>query len=142
MSPWPDIFMQMAHVIATRSKDTTQVGCVITDPSNRVVSCGFNGAPSCMDPFAESVAISDQTLKHSVVVHAEVNAILFARRDLTGCTLYCTHHPCEKCAPIIAQAGITAVVHGGGTLRSDHGIARAVALFDSCSIKVIQHGKH
>lgn len=140
MLPWPDVFMQMARIIATRSKDTTQVGCVIVDPSNRVVSCGFNGAPACMDPFAEAVAIADQSLKHTVVVHAEVNAILFARRDLTGCTLYCTHHPCVKCAPIIAQAGITTVVHGGGSLKSDHGIAQAVALFDSCSIKVLLHG--
>ena len=140
MSPWPDVFMQMARIIATRSKDTTQVGCVITDPSNRVVSCGFNGAPACMSPFEEAVVIREQSAKHAAIVHAEVNAILFARRDLTGCTLYCTHHPCVKCAPIIAQAGITTVVHGGGSLKSDHGIAQAVALFDSCSIKVLLHG--
>ena len=48
-TPWDDVFMEMAHVIAKRSKDpSTQVGAVIVDQSNRIVSLGFNGPPRCV----------------------------------------------------------------------------------------------
>lgn len=44
-------------------------------------------------------------------LHAEQNAILFAARDLTGCTLYVTHPPCARCTALLIQAGIREVVY-------------------------------
>lgn len=43
-------------------------------------------------------------------IHAEENAILFAGRQLDGCTIYVTHPPCARCAAKIIQVGIARVV--------------------------------
>lgn len=43
-------------------------------------------------------------------VHAEANALLFARASVKGATLYCTDAPCPGCSRLIAGAGIARVV--------------------------------
>lgn len=107
---WDRRFLALAAHVATWSKDpSTQCGAVIVDPRKRVVSIGYNG-------FAEGVRdtperLHDRETKYKLVVHAERNAILFAGRDLTGCTLYT--HPfgtCAVCAAMVIQAGIKRVV--------------------------------
>lgn len=107
MTTWPQRFLDMAHFVASWSKDpSTKVGAVIVDSRKRVVSIGFNGPPQGTD---DSVVKRDIRLLRTV--HAEANSILFAGRDLTDCTLYVTHHPCAHCAALIIQSGIKAVVH-------------------------------
>jgi len=47
------------------------------------------------------------------VLHAEENAITFAAKNgipTKGLTMYITHSPCERCARLIASAGIKRVV--------------------------------
>ena len=104
---WGEYFMGMAQYVATKSKDpSTKVGAVITTADNRVISVGFNGPPRC--------AFDNPNYSREVrlmrTLHAEENAALFARRDLTGCTIYCTHHPCAHCAAVLIQVGILRVV--------------------------------
>lgn len=42
---WDETFMDMARVIAKRSKDpSTQVGAVIVSKDRRILSVGYNGA--------------------------------------------------------------------------------------------------
>jgi dCMP deaminase len=43
-------------------------------------------------------------------VHAEANALLYARRDLRGCTAYVTCQPCPTCAKLLAGAGLSHAV--------------------------------
>lgn len=104
MNKWDNRFMQMAALIASFSKDpSTQVGAVITQ-GRKIISLGFNGAPSgVLEPTERDVKIL-RTL------HAEVNAVLFAARDLRDCTIYVTHPPCAQCAALIIQTGIRRVV--------------------------------
>ena len=48
------------------------------------------------------------------VIHAELNCILKAQREgisIEGATLYVTHSPCEHCASLIIETGITRVVY-------------------------------
>ena len=105
---WSSRFLELAGVVATWSKDpSTQVGCVIVDSSNRVVSLGFNGPPKGV---SDVITSRDQKLKRTI--HAEANALHFAHRDVTGCTLYVTHPPCAHCAAHIIQRGISTVVFG------------------------------
>lgn len=103
---WHHRFMDKARMVSSWSKDTTKVGAVIADGRSVSVSEGFNGPPRGVqdDPTI------DRETKLRRTLHAELNAVLFARRDLTGMTLYCTHHPCGPCAAVIAQVGITRVV--------------------------------
>lgn len=46
---WDQYFLDIAVEVATRSKDpNTQVGAVITDVNNGIISTGYNGfAPRC-----------------------------------------------------------------------------------------------
>ena len=42
--------------------------------------------------------------------HAEYKAII-GGPSVRGCTLYVTKYPCEMCAKVVVQAGITKVVY-------------------------------
>ena len=44
---WDTYFMLIAKISALRSKDpNTQVGACIVSPDKKIVSCGYNGAPT------------------------------------------------------------------------------------------------
>lgn len=108
MNHWDLRFMNMAREVATWSKDpSTQVGAYIAR-GNRPVMHGFNGFPKgCRD---DSTLYADRERKYRRTLHAEQNAILFAKQDLDGCTIYITHAPCARCVGEIIQAGITRIV--------------------------------
>lgn len=106
---WDTRFMALAALIGSWSKDpSTRVGAVIVD-GRRIVSVGFNGFAAGVVDSAERYGDRDTKLK--MILHAEDNAILFARRSVVGCTIY-THPfpPCAHCAARIIQAGIVRVV--------------------------------
>ena len=105
-SKWLQRFSQMAELVASWSKDpSTQVGAVIVQ-SNRVVSLGFNGYPT---GISDSAGADSRDIKLLKTLHAEENAILFAKRDLTDCEMVVTHFPCPNCAAKIIQTGIISV---------------------------------
>jgi len=102
-------FLDMAKLVSTWSKDpSTRVGAVIVDPSNRLVSVGYNGFPKGV---TDNERLLDRDKKYDIIVHAEVNAILFSNRTLKGCTMYTwPFQPCPRCAGLIIQSGIRRVV--------------------------------
>ncbi|GAM63531.1 dCMP deaminase [Vibrio ishigakensis] len=95
-----------AELVGSWSKDpSTQVGAVITK-KNRIVSVGFNGYPHGISDSADT---DERDMKYLKTLHAEENAILFAKRDLDECEIWVTHFPCPNCAAKIIQTGIKAV---------------------------------
>ena len=101
---WDNYFIKIAEDVSMKSKDkSTKVGCVIVDQDNRIVSTGYNGWVAGCN---ESMMTHERPLKYNLVVHAEANALLFARRDLRGCRMYCSHAPCDNCLKHILQSGI------------------------------------
>ncbi|MCC4854147.1 dCMP deaminase family protein, partial [Vibrio lentus] len=95
ISKWAKRFYQMAELVGSWSKDpSTQVGAVITK-HNRIVSVGFNGYPHGVSDSADT---DDREMKYLKTLHAEENAILFAKRDLDSCEIWVTHFPCPNCA--------------------------------------------
>lgn len=103
---WYRRFIEMSKQVATWSKDDTKVGAIIIDSDNRIVSSGFNGLPKGI-PDTDEVYVEGCR----IVLHAEVNAILFAKKDIAGCTMYVSMAPCAACAALIIQSGITTVVY-------------------------------
>lgn len=110
VTKWDRRFLRLAREVAGWSKDpSTKVGAVIVDPQRRVISMGFNGLPQGITDHAGLLENRDE--KYERIIHAEVNAILFARQPLNGATIYTyPFQPCSRCASIIVQAGIKEIV--------------------------------
>ena len=96
----------MAYLVASWSKDpSSQIGAVIVDAQNRVISTGFNGLPVGVKDTDER--LGDRATKYKMILHAEENAIMFAKQNLNGCSIYVTKMPpCAHCAALIIQSGI------------------------------------
>lgn len=107
---WDKRFLRLAREISSWSKDpSTKVGAVIVDDNNRIISVGYNGFPQGVEDSEERLL--DRQKKYDIIVHGEMNAILFANKSLVGCTLYTwPFEPCSKCAGVIIQSGIKRVV--------------------------------
>jgi dCMP deaminase len=105
---WDLRFLEMAKLVSTWSKDpSTGIGAVITNDKNRIISLGFNGYPRGI----KDEGMENREEKLAKVLHAEVNAILFANRILTDHTIYVYPLlPCSNCMSIIIQSGITRIV--------------------------------
>ena len=103
---WDHRYLSMAKHIAHWSKDpSTQCGAVIVNEDNEIVSVGFNGLPRGVEDTQNR--LHDRTLKYAMTIHAERNAILFARQSLKNCTMYTWPLPmCCECAVMAIQAGI------------------------------------
>lgn len=109
---WDTTFINLAAEWSRRSTcPRLKVGCVVVDSEHSVVAAGYNGAPRNL-PHCEDVGC-DLESNHCIrAVHSEMNAIAQAARtgvSLKNTTLYCTHLPCQRCALVIRQVGITKV---------------------------------
>jgi len=123
---WPIYLKEIANAIKNKSEDpSTQVGAVIIDKNRRIVSTGYNGwVAGCNEVL---MSWEDRDLKLEMVIHAEMNALIFAKQDLKGCEVYSTHSPCSNCLKHLLQAGIRAIyydspeiiVERGGDLQKD-----------------------
>ena len=107
---WDLRFIELAKHISTWSKDpSTQVGAIIVDRRNRIISTGYNGLPRGVKDTP--ARLNDRETKYSMVVHGEINALLFATQPLEGTTLYLWPFlSCSKCTAIIINTGIKRVV--------------------------------
>lgn len=109
-SEWDTYFMKIAEVVATKSKDpSSKMGCVIVDANKRVVSLGYNGMLQNADE--SKMTLTERPMKYYFSIHSEMNALIFAKRDLTGCTVYNRVATCENCLKYCLQAGITRFVY-------------------------------
>lgn len=110
ITDWDKRFLDMAKLISTWSKDpSTKVGAVIADWQSRIVSVGYNGFPQGVN---DDERLYDRNVKYDMIVHAEMNAILFSGdKNLYQCTLYTyPFEPCSRCASVIIQTGISRIV--------------------------------
>lgn len=107
---WDDYAVNLLRNISSRSQDPdTKVGCVILDTKKRIVGTGYNSPPSGVDLDMHE---KERPNKYNYMIHAEVNAILYAEKDkLEDSTLYVDFLPCVECAKIICQVGVRRVVY-------------------------------
>lgn len=104
-----DVFMSIAFTLSTRAAcRLRQVGCVIVDKHNFIVSTGYNGK-------ARGVANCDvQPCKDGCEgVHAEVNALLQAGNR--GYCMYVTCAPCWHCMKTIINSSVRHIVYCDGS---------------------------
>lgn len=112
MTNWDSYFMEMATLVASKSKDrSTKVGCVIVGPNNEVRSTGYNGF--CRGVDDDNDDRHERPEKYLWTEHAERNAIFNAARNgirMEDCTAYTTMFPCADCARSFIQSGIRRIV--------------------------------
>lgn len=111
LSNWDTRFMDLAHFIASWSKDpTTKVGAVIVGNNQHQISLGYNGFPAGIRDTPER--LNNRDVKHLLTQHAERNALDNATFDTRTATLYCTQIPCTKhgCSLSVISKGIHRVV--------------------------------
>jgi len=86
-------FLKVARTLADISQCKEQVGCVIVK-DNRIVSTGVNGS---FPGYPNNPVTDSGKSDHKRIIHAEMNAIMFALRhniDVVDAILYCTKLPC------------------------------------------------
>ena len=106
---WNIRFLKLAKEVSTWSKDnSSQVGAVIVDSNNRVVSLGYNGMPRGVNDDISSR--HERPEKYFWFEHAERNAIYQSRENIEGLTIYITHYPCPDCTRGIIQSGLKRVI--------------------------------
>ncbi len=115
---WNEYFMTIAELVSKRSTCLRrQVGCILVK-DKRILSTGYNGAPSGI-PHCEEVGCLREDIppgeRHELCrgLHAEQNAIIQAATfgvNITGSTLYSTHQPCSVCAKMLVNAGIKKII--------------------------------
>jgi dCMP deaminase len=143
---WDTRFIHLAKQVSTWSKDpSTKCGAVIVRPDNTVCSLGFNGFPRGMADTEER--LNNREDKYSRVIHAEINAILFAREPIDGYTLYTWPFlTCDRCAVQVIQSGIKRVmapallVHDERSERWKRNIDLAVSYYNETGVEVEQVG--
>ena len=107
---WDEYFMSLAYEVAKKSKDpSSKNGCIIVDERRRPVSFGYNGLVQGADE--SKLTLSERPMKYYFAIHSEMNALLFAERDLNGCTIYNNIATCENCLKYCLQAGIKRFVY-------------------------------
>lgn len=107
---WSEMFIEIAKVVAKRSKDPkTKVGAVLVK-NNHVIGIGYNGEPKHFTYEFDW----HSTEKYDYVIHAEMNAVTNA--CLMGCNvadsdIYVTLSPCHECMKLLIQHQIRTIYY-------------------------------
>ena len=123
---WDEYFRGIARAVARRGDcRRDQVGAVIVNWENRIVSTGYNGvAPGmrgCLDgECPRGMKTYDQVVRGAdygdcIATHAEANAIEFldsgeGLRWPEGMRMYVSREPCIGCRELIMYFGLEYVV--------------------------------
>lgn len=109
-------FMDIAYVMSKRSTcNRREVGCVIVDKDNYILSTGYNGTPKgmkhCDELGCSHNAVSGAALHTCNALHAEQNAIARLKEPMNAVKLYCTTKPCDSCLKLILATSIRHIVY-------------------------------
>lgn len=101
--------MEIALITAKRSTcSRARVGAIIVN-EGRIISTGYNGAPSGMEHCDHSQMNEGDNGGCKLSVHAEANAVAAAAKlgiSTESSVMYTTLSPCYTCAQLIINAGI------------------------------------
>lgn len=140
---WETYFMDITRLVAKRSTCRRRAVGAILVKDKRVLSTGYNGAPSgirhCLDIgcLREDMNVASGE-RHELCrgIHAEQNAIIqaaFHGVSIRGATLFCTNLPCSICAKMIINAGIIKIYYESG-----YADPMSDEMFNEAGIEVVQ----
>lgn len=111
MVNWDQYFMDIANVVKTRSKDPKmQVGSILVSlKDNRIISTGYNSVKAGLDD--SKINWEDREHIKDIVIHSEVNAVLYAQSKFEDSVLYTTLSPCRECLKLLSATKIKKIVY-------------------------------
>ncbi len=120
---WDEYFLKIAFDVSERSTCLRRKVGAILVKNKRILSTGYNGAPSGLRHCEDMGCIREQQgvpsgERHELCrgLHAEMNAFLQAAVhgvSTQDSMLYTTTYPCSLCAKMIINAGVRRVVEAG-----------------------------
>jgi dCMP deaminase len=88
--------MNLARMAASRAScSRRQVGAVMVDSENRVLSTGYNGSPRSLTNCFAAMGGKCGGVGCINTIHAEINALLSCSSKAS--VIYCTDTPCVNC---------------------------------------------
>ena len=122
--------MSVAFLSSLRSVDpSNRGGACIVNRENRIVGIGYCGFPRGIEYTREDAKFC--------MCHSIMNAILNKNQyDIRGCRLYTTRFPCNECAKLVTQSGISRVTFSGECVEEI--VAASRILFTLAGISVCQ----
>jgi dCMP deaminase len=116
--------MDITMLVAKRTTCLRRAVGAIVVKDKRILSTGYNGAPSGIRHCLEVGCLREQLKiesgqRHELCrgIHAEQNAIIQAAYhgvSVKDASLYCTNSPCSICAKMIINAGIRKIYYRDG----------------------------
>jgi len=116
--------MNITNLVAERSTCLRRAVGAVLVKDKRLLSTGYNGAPSNLKHCSEVGCLREQMgiesgKMHELCrgIHAEQNAIIQAAYhgvSVKGAVIYCTNQPCSICARMIINAGIVKIYYQSG----------------------------
>ena len=121
---WEAYFMDITFLVAKRSTCLRRAVGALIVKDKRILSTGYNGAPTGIKHCIETGCIREKLNvasgeNHELCrgIHAEQNAIIQAAyhgASIKNATLFCTNLPCSICAKMIINAGIKKICYNSG----------------------------
>ncbi len=140
---WGTYFMNITNLVAERSTCTRRAVGAVLVKDKRILSTGYNGAPTglkhCLEVgcLRERLGVESGKM-HELCrgIHAEQNAIIQAAYhgvSVKGAAIFCTNQPCSICARMIINAGIQKIYYQSGYADS-----LAKELLEEAGIELMQ----
>jgi dCMP deaminase len=140
---WEEYFMDITLLVAKRSTCLRRAVGAIIVKDKRILTTGYNGAPSGVRHCLEVGCLRQQLKiesgeRHELCrgIHAEQNAIIQAAYhgvSIKDAGLFCTNLPCSICAKMIINAGIRRIYY-----RSGYADAIAKDMLEEARVELIQ----
>ena len=121
---WEAYFMDITFLVSKRSTCLRRAVGALIVKDKRILSTGYNGAPTGIKHCIETGCIREKLNvasgeNHELCrgIHAEQNAIIQAAyhgASIKNATLFCTNLPCSICAKMIINAGIKKICYNSG----------------------------
>ena len=116
---WDEYFLMIALVVSKRSTCARRnVGCVIVNSSNIILSTGYNGVAPNNDHCNENIGCcqgaqygTGESLDKCHAIHAEQNALIQCINNFDVSTIYTTVFPCIVCTKLITATSCKRVVY-------------------------------
>jgi len=136
-----EAFLMVAQQLSRLSTcQSRHVGCLLTDQYHRIISLGYNGAPTKIDHVCENGCVREdygpgERLDLCLAIHAEANALMHCEdiKKVHSCYVWGAT-PCWECAKLLCNSSVKEVF--ASSQYGSSADARIISLFKQRGINL------